>query len=98
MSKTLSDVTSPAARDRIHCVVYRGKRRPDSYLFVEHRDNFERVPDTLLSLLGKLEFVMALELEPGRRLAQADVVEVMSQLQQRGYYLQMEKQDVDPLM
>lgn len=73
----------------MHCVIYKGPRKADTYLYVEREDDFERVPASLLDLLGPLQKVMDLELSPDRRLAQADVGEVMDALRERGYYLQL---------
>lgn len=71
------------------CIVYKGKRRGDNYLFVEREGDFSRVPAVLLELLGGIERVMELELRPERRLAQADAAEVMRLLREQGYYLQL---------
>jgi len=73
----------------MHCVIYKGPRKADTYLYVEREGDFERVPPSLLDLLGPLQKVMDLELSPDRRLAQADVDEVMAALRERGYYLQL---------
>lgn len=75
------------------CVVYRSERKQDTYLYIEREDDFTRVPEALLSLLGRLERVMALELTEERRLAQADPQQVRQLLRQQGYYLQMPPQD-----
>lgn len=72
-----------------NCVIYRGSKKYDSYLYVEEKDNFDRVPDGLLKLFGRPEYVMVLELSAARKLAQADVEVVMQQLSDNGYYLQM---------
>ncbi len=74
------------------CVVYKSERKQDAYLYIEREDDFTRVPEALLSLLGRLEWVMALELTAERRLAQADTQQVRQLLQQQGYYLQMPPQ------
>ncbi len=73
----------------MQCVIYKGPRKADTYLYVEGEGGLERVPASLLELLGPLTKVMALELTPERRLAQADVGEVMTALRERGYYLQL---------
>ena len=73
----------------MHCAVYKSRRKVDTYLFVEHEDDFGRVPEQLLTLLGELELVMSLELTPGRRLAQSDPELVRRHLADEGYYLQM---------
>ncbi len=73
----------------MHCVIYKGPRKADTYLYVERENDFARVPVSLLDLLGPLQKVMDLELSADRRLAQADVDEVMAALRERGYYLQL---------
>ena len=73
----------------MHCTIYKGKKRPDDYLYVEKEDDFTRVPQALLDIMGELHLVINLELSAGRQLAQADVTQVMQQLSEQGYYLQI---------
>lgn len=61
----------------------------DTYLYVERADDFTRVPQPLLEMLGQLEYVMPLDLTPQRKLAHANTSEVLTQLSKRGYYLQL---------
>jgi len=76
----------------MQCVVYKSLKQFDYFLFVKKDDEFARVPDGLRQMLGVLEKVMDLELDEHRSLAQADVVAVMQQIEERGYYLQMPPQ------
>jgi hypothetical protein len=82
----------------LRCYVYKGKRRADSYLYVTEEGDFSKVPPTLLTMLGSLELVMSLDLSPVRKLAHANVAEVIEQLRQLGFYLQMNRRPFDPLM
>ncbi|MBU1191236.1 MAG: YcgL domain-containing protein [Gammaproteobacteria bacterium] len=75
------------------CVIYKGDRKQDTYLYIEREGDFSRVPEALLKMLGVLEWVMALELTPERTLVQADPEQVRRQLTEQGYYLQMPPQD-----
>jgi uncharacterized protein YcgL (UPF0745 family) len=75
------------------CVIYKGDNKQDTYLYIEREGDFSRVPEALLKMLGMLEWVMALELTPGRTLVQADPEQVRRQLKEQGYYLQMPPQD-----
>ncbi|MDH3690536.1 MAG: YcgL domain-containing protein [Gammaproteobacteria bacterium] len=77
----------------MHCAIYKGNRKQDTYLYVEREDDFTRVPEPLLAMLGPLEFVLALELTPKRKLARANTDEVLEQLSERGYYLQLPPQE-----
>ena len=71
------------------CTVYKSLRQFDYYLYVPSEAGLAGLPEGLLSLLGDLSRVIELELHPQRKLAQADVVEVMHQIDQTGYFLQM---------
>lgn len=75
------------------CAIYKSLKKYDTYLYVATKDDFSRVPESLLRLLGQPVHVMDLELSPERKLAQEDVVEVMKNLQERGWYLQMPKKE-----
>lgn len=75
------------------CVIYKGKKKADTYLYVEREGDFSRVPEALLGMLGELSEVMALELTASRRLAQADVEQVMQLLVEQGYFLQLPPAD-----
>lgn len=75
--------------DAASCWIYKSRTRDEMYLYVPRDADFSRVPPALLEHFGEPEFVMALELEMGRRLARADTTAVLGQLVERGYYLQM---------
>lgn len=73
----------------MRCAVYKSRRRANTYLYVEAENDFRRVPQVLLHMLGTLELVLTLELDARRTLAQADPEEVRRQLLEQGYYLQL---------
>jgi len=73
----------------MQCAIYKGKKKTDHYLYIEKEDDFSRVPQALLDILGHLELVISLKLSTERQLAQADVSDVMRQLAEQGYYFQM---------
>ena len=77
----------------VKCAVYKSRRRADTYLYVEAENDFRRVPQALLRILGTLELVLTLELDGRRTLAQADPQEVQRQLLEQGYYLQLPASD-----
>ena len=76
----------------MHCAIYKGIKKPGDYLYVEKVDDFSRIPQTLLDMMGELKLVMNLELSPERKLAQTDVNKVMASLTEQGYYLQIPPQ------
>ena len=77
----------------MQCVIYKGHKKPDSYLFIEREDDFSRVPEGLLNMVGNLEYVMTLELRQQLHLARASASEVMRHLDDQGYYLQLPPTD-----
>ena len=73
----------------MQCLVYKSLKQIDYYLYVNKDEELRQVPDALKRLLGRLQKVLELELGNGRALAQADAEEVLQQIRERGYYLQM---------
>ena len=73
----------------MHCAIYKGPKKIDHYLYVERENDFSRVPEALLNMLGELQLVMTVELGPERKLAQADIEQVRAALRDQGYYFQM---------
>jgi len=75
------------------CLIYRCSRKQEMYLYVaaldDNADPLAHLSDGLTRLTGRLEQVMELDLEPGRRLARADAAEVIAALRDRGFYLQL---------
>jgi len=79
-------------------VIYKGKKKQGAYLYLIEEDDFSQIPEQLLSAMGELELVMTLELTSKRKLAQADIEQVIKALKKDGFYLQMEKEsEVLPL-
>lgn len=71
------------------CTVYRSLKKADTYLYVEKNGDFDKVPDQLKSLLGKLTLVMTLDLDKRANLGQADLAKVKEELAEKGFYLQL---------
>lgn len=71
------------------CVIYRSSKRDQTYLYVEKKDDFSRVPPALLDSFGKPIMTMLLPLNGAKKLANADMEKVKQALSEQGYYLQM---------
>lgn len=76
------------ANPRMHCYVYKSSLRAETYVFLRDRDATHRLPMDLGHALGNLEFIMELELTPGRRLARIDADDLRAALDQRGFHIQ----------
>ena len=75
------------------CSVVRSSLKDFTYIYLLAGQDFEDLPDTLKNIFGKPEFVMDLELTAERKLAYEDVNQVMQNLAELGYHLQMPPQE-----
>lgn len=73
----------------ITCYIYRCSRKPDMYIYLAERDNFSKVPAAIMNGLGITEFSMEIELDENKKLAKEDPVEVMHNLEENGFHLQL---------
>ena len=71
------------------CVIYKGSRKPDAYLYIQREGDFSQVPESLLDLMGSLQLVISLDVTTDSTLAQARAKEVLQQLRDQGFYLQL---------
>lgn len=70
------------------CAIYRSPNRDQTYLYVEKKGDFSRVPEELLKQFGRPQFAMVISLDKREKLANADVARVKADLSAVGYYLQ----------
>lgn len=75
------------------CHVLRSSLRDLMYLYLPKPEDFDQLPEVLRRRFGAPEYAMELTLTPGRKLASADVLQVMRALREQGYYLQLPPQD-----
>ncbi|MDJ0878985.1 MAG: YcgL domain-containing protein [Halieaceae bacterium] len=71
------------------CQVYRSPRKEQMYLYVSKAEGLARVPEALLGRFGEPEPIMLLNLDGTRKLARADADQVVAQIEEKGFYLQM---------
>jgi hypothetical protein len=71
------------------CQVFRSPRKEEMYLYVDKARGLVDVPEVLMTQFGEPEAVMTLVLHPQRKLARADTAEVLADIAEKGFYLQM---------
>jgi uncharacterized protein YcgL (UPF0745 family) len=71
------------------CTIYKSQLKADTYLYIEKRDDFSKVPNQLLETFGAPVFVMMVNLKAHAKLALADKEKVLQQLETQGFYLQI---------
>ena len=71
------------------CVIYRSSKRDQTYLYVEKKDDFSRVPEELMKGFGQPQLAMILPLDGRKKLVNADIEKVKQALTEQCYYLQL---------
>jgi uncharacterized protein YcgL (UPF0745 family) len=72
------------------CHIYRSNRKLDTYLYLLEKDDFSVIPADLLRIFGPPEFSFSFDLMQGRELAKEDSGEVLENLENQGYHLQLQ--------
>ncbi|WP_250628731.1 YcgL domain-containing protein [Pinirhizobacter soli] len=73
----------------MQCFVYASQRKSNTYVWLHERDAFDVLPEPLSLMLGQLSLAMELELDDSRRLPQEDAKEVLANLAEHGWHLQI---------
>jgi uncharacterized protein YcgL (UPF0745 family) len=73
----------------MQCFIYKSQKKDELYLYLDKFDDFSAVPEPLLHSLGRLIFVMELQLTQQRKLAREDVKKVLHSLQTKHFFVQM---------
>lgn len=70
--------------------IFKSSRKDEMYLYVDKREQLERVPDPLLEMFGKPLHIMDMPMTPGRKLARVeDTAKLLEEVGSKGYFLQM---------
>ena len=78
------------------CFVYKSSKKVDTYIYLDQKDDFTKIPKKLLKLLGEPKFTLEFDLIDDRKLAVADARQVIANLKDQGYYLQIPPQNKLP--
>ncbi|MGR8933531.1 MAG: YcgL domain-containing protein [Gammaproteobacteria bacterium] len=73
----------------MQCFIYKSSKKDELYVYLLKKDDFSALPPTLFHSIGTPGFVMEIELTPERKLARADSTQVIRQLQEKGFFVQM---------
>ena len=77
------------SKKRLICSIYRSKKKDEMYLYVDKTKALTLVPEELLAMFGTPEHRMDMLLTASRKLAKASAEDVLSDIDKKGYYLQM---------
>lgn len=82
---------------KLLCQVFKSSRKEEMYLYVDKAKGLADVPEALMAQFGEPEEVMTLVLDETRRLARADIHQVLADISEQGFYLQMPPTPADLL-
>ncbi len=70
--------------------------RDEMYLYIHEDKTIDDLPEDLIKMVKQLTHVIDLELTPERKLAREDVVQVMKNIKEKGFHLQMPPDPLKP--
>ena len=73
----------------MNCQIFKSLRKADTYIYLPANKEFESIPEALRQAFGMAEKVMDLNIDQDTRLAIADVTQVLKEIAEQGFYLQM---------
>ncbi len=73
----------------MNCFVYRSNTKPGLYLYLKEKDDFKQVPESLIKLLGDMDYSFEFDLDKTKKLVRAEATEVLRLMKENGYFLQM---------
>ena len=76
------------------CHIYQSNLKLDTYLYLAVRDDFSAIPEELLRVFGAPEYSFSFQLKADRQLAKEDTAEVLANLKEKGYHLQLQSDEL----
>lgn len=73
----------------MRCYVYRSPRKLGAYVYLARKDDFSPLPEPLRAAFGPPQFALEFDLTPERKLAREDPRQVLANLREQGFHLQM---------
>ncbi|MEY4209674.1 MAG: hypothetical protein RLZ92_52 [Pseudomonadota bacterium] len=73
----------------MQCYIYKSLKKDELYLYLDKKDDFSAIPSDLMQSIGRLSFIMELELTPERKLARENSEKVIASLINQGFFVQM---------
>jgi len=81
----------------MQCFVYRSSKKEGLYVYLREKDTLALLPSPLREEMGDAEFALSFELDASRKLNSQDPQEVINNLEERGFHVQM-PEDIEALL
>ena len=73
----------------MNCYIYRSLKKKGLYVYLPEKDKFSVIPENIQKSIGDLEFSFELELHRDRKMARENPVDVINNIKNNGFHLQM---------
>ncbi len=84
--------------DKLLCEIFKSSRKDEMYLYVDKRQGLKHVPEALMATFGKPVAVLTMILTADKKLSRVKAEEVISAIDEQGFYLQMPTAKEDYLL
>ena len=74
---------------RLICSIYKSSKKAEMYVYIEKSKGVKVIPEALLNFFGSPVHVVDMLLNEDKKLARADAKKVLSDIADKGYFLQM---------
>ncbi|MBK7300840.1 MAG: YcgL domain-containing protein [Agitococcus sp.] len=71
------------------CSIYKSSKKDEMYIYVRKSDALSRVPSALLAMFGAPKLFGTLLITSDKKLARAEAQQVLGDIAEKGFYLQM---------
>ncbi|MFO1392114.1 MAG: YcgL domain-containing protein [Agitococcus sp.] len=71
------------------CSIYKSSKKDEMYLYVRKATGLTQVPEALLTMFGKATLFGSMLITSDKKLARADATQVLTDIAEKGFYLQM---------
>jgi len=72
-----------------NCTIYKSLKKNETYVFIPSSKLLTDLPEELSKILGQTELVMSLNLTPEKKMARGTAAEILKNIKNQGYHLQM---------
>lgn len=74
---------------KLLCEIYRCAKKEGMYIYLSKESGLDSLPEALKKRAGKMELAMTLLITPDKQLARAKAEDVLTAIDNQGFYLQM---------
>ncbi len=79
----------PRAHEEMKCFIYRSQKKSGLYVYLPEKDDFSAIPEDIQKSIGELEFSFELQLHEDRQMARENPVDVINNMNDNGFHLQI---------